>query len=417
MKNTLVVRMTMGPQKEDERVEAKVHHMKTSREIPTLGTLKPAQGEDRRVEIVVETTTDEARDMRKTEDVRQIGGWRNAGEGRVATTFDICEKDIPQHCVGKIWAKTNIRAKEGVALYVNAQQWEELAPLLATCPHQEAVIRERPRWALIEVKPGQGDEMVKQLYQWRKNGAITTGIGYRTWTSRGGEVSITAGKIGLEELVTLHVFDAHPSFTESCCKAFLEALKIKHPVIEVTENFSKEVIPKQGDDEEQTKYECARIVSMQIPRTAASKIEAVTREFDWEGDLIRVTPLRKPAVEEKEAGGDAPEPMQIEEPQKHTQPKPKRKVGPFKGEISQGTDEKVTGGQKKSGREGGREGREEDEVDESESDSTEDEAMLDAEREKVKPEELKQGGIVRAPQISSGGKTIQKPQRRGSNCL
>ena len=156
MKNTLVVRMTMGPQKEDERVEAKVHHMKTSREIPTLGTLKPAQGEDRRVEIVVETTTDEARDMRKTEDVRQIGGWRNAGEGRVATTFDICEKDIPQHCVGKIWAKTNIRAKEGVALYVNAQQWEELAPLLATCPHQEAVIRERPRWALIEVKPGQG---------------------------------------------------------------------------------------------------------------------------------------------------------------------------------------------------------------------------------------------------------------------
>ena len=85
--------------------------------------------------------------------------------------------------------------------------------------------------------------MVKQLHQWGKNCAITTDIGYRTWTSSGGGGSITAGKIGLEELVSLHVFDAHPSFMESCCKAFLKALDIKHPVIEVTENFSKEIIP------------------------------------------------------------------------------------------------------------------------------------------------------------------------------
>ena len=99
MTNTLVVRMTMGPQKADERVEAQVHHVKTDRQVPTLGILTPEQGEDRRFEIVVETTADEARDMRKSESVRQIGGWRNAGDGRVATTFDVYAKKTSRRIV------------------------------------------------------------------------------------------------------------------------------------------------------------------------------------------------------------------------------------------------------------------------------------------------------------------------------
>ena len=272
------------------------------------------------------------------------------------------------------------------------------------------MIRERPRWALIAAKPGQGDEIVKQLHQWRKNGAITTDIGYRTWTSSGGEVSITAGKIGLEDLGSLHVFDAHPSFTESCCKAFLKAMGIKHPVVEVFENCSKETIPKQGEDEEQTTFACARIVSMQIPREAASKIEAITREFEWEGDLIRVTPLRKPLEEEQQDGGDEAEPMQIEEPQRNATDKPKRKIKKFQG--LQGTDDKVPEGPKKSGRDGGREEREEEEAEESESDSSEDEAMRDAEKEKVTPEALKPGVIVRAPQLSSWGKATETRRTR-----
>ena len=94
MKNTLVVRMTMGVDKGNTSINAAVHHMSPPRPIHSLGTLRQPPGEDQRTEIVVETTADEARDMRTKNDIFQIGGWRKASDGKVATTFDLPEKQI-----------------------------------------------------------------------------------------------------------------------------------------------------------------------------------------------------------------------------------------------------------------------------------------------------------------------------------
>ena len=54
MKNTLVVRMTMGVDKGETSITAAVHHMTQPRPILSLGILEQPTGE-KRIEIVVET--------------------------------------------------------------------------------------------------------------------------------------------------------------------------------------------------------------------------------------------------------------------------------------------------------------------------------------------------------------------------
>ena len=100
MKNTLVVYMTMGVDKGNTSITAAVHHMIPLRPIHSLGILEQPPGEEKRTEIVVETTADEAREMRTSRDIFQIGGWRKASEGKVATTFDLPETQHRAACGG-----------------------------------------------------------------------------------------------------------------------------------------------------------------------------------------------------------------------------------------------------------------------------------------------------------------------------
>ena len=100
MKNILAVRMTMGWDKGNASITAEVHHMTPPRPIPSLGVLEQPPGKEKRTEIVIETTADEAREMRQSNDINQIGGWRKASEGKVATTFDLPETQHRAACGG-----------------------------------------------------------------------------------------------------------------------------------------------------------------------------------------------------------------------------------------------------------------------------------------------------------------------------
>ena len=97
MKNTLVVYMTMGVDKGNTSITAAVHHMIPLRPIHSLGILEQPPGEEKRTEIVVETTADEA-DMRTKKDLLQIGGWRKSSDGKVATTFDLPRPSLGEVC-------------------------------------------------------------------------------------------------------------------------------------------------------------------------------------------------------------------------------------------------------------------------------------------------------------------------------
>ena len=227
-KHTLVVRMTMGADKGETSITAAVHHMTPPRPILSLGILEQPTGEEKRTEIVVETSADEAREMRTSRDIFQIGGWRKASDGKVATTFDLPENQIVQYTTGKVWAKTSVRARNGLVLFATEAQWEELSVMLAKCHHTEGVIRESPRWVLIETRNEKINARILDLLRhWRRTGLVTTDIGYRVWTSADNRIEIKTGTIEIDEKITLHVYDASPSFKHPCCKAFLKALGVE----------------------------------------------------------------------------------------------------------------------------------------------------------------------------------------------
>ena len=289
--NTVIIRMTMGKDTGDMGVTTEVNRqaglLAGCVGSPTICSMRLQPQESPRGEVVIETTAEHARELRKTPRVTQIGGWRKAAGGLVATTVDMPEADIAGHTGGKVWAKTSMRAQNGVMIYATEEQWASIAPLLVKNDMGGGVIRESPRCAIIEAKTaGDISKITDALRKWRKTGELEEDVSFRTWTKRGEKTFITTGKTGEENLTTLYVYDADPRFTISCCEAFLGALGVDEAEIHIIEDHTP-------DKDDASKYICTRTVTMTVPRNASKKIASVTRELEWEGDMIIVRPVRK----------------------------------------------------------------------------------------------------------------------------
>ena len=116
-----------------------------------FGELLPASlSRDRRAEVVLETTVDDARRVRQIPDVNHISQRKVGQNSRVRITVDMHESVIPEatsHCC--IWSRSLLCATAGLLLYQFVEQWEELSSLLT----KEAwisgrVLCESPRWSL-----------------------------------------------------------------------------------------------------------------------------------------------------------------------------------------------------------------------------------------------------------------------------
>ena len=259
-----------------------------------LGKLEPAAIEERRAEVVLESIVEEARRIRKLENVVQVGGWRKAAGGQVATTFDMPEKEIHKNTNSKIWGRSSMRASNGIVIFATEERWKEIAPLLASLVGVAGIIRESPKWAIIEPSSASsGERIAGVLRMWRNNKAITEDVCFRTWETQGERILIKPGSTCEEASVTLYVYDADPRFTTSCCQAFLRTFGVKEAEIAIAEKHTE-----IDDEEEGPKYTCTRTVSMRVPITTAARIENITREIEWEGDEILVKPVRSALKEE-----------------------------------------------------------------------------------------------------------------------
>ena len=110
-----------------------------------LGKLEPAAIDERRAEVVIESTVEEARRIRKLENVVQVGGWRKAAGGQVATTFDMPASEIHKNTKSKIWGRSSMRASNGIVIFAKEERRKEIAPLLASLVDVAGVIRESPK--------------------------------------------------------------------------------------------------------------------------------------------------------------------------------------------------------------------------------------------------------------------------------
>ncbi len=132
-------------------------------EMEDLGELPTVNGASGREELVIETTSEDARRIRQTDGVKHIAQ-RRACPGRVRATVDVDAERIGEVTkASSLWARSSISAPRGVVLYQTEEQWDALGgALTAETWVAGRLICESPRWVSI----GTGSSDLSGCHRW-----------------------------------------------------------------------------------------------------------------------------------------------------------------------------------------------------------------------------------------------------------
>ncbi len=244
-----------------------------------LGELGWHHDDASRLEIVMETTADDARRVRRLEGVKHISQRKVGDRGQVRITVDLPSallNDATSHC--RVWAKSSIRAASGILLYQSKEQWDEMAALLSGQRWAAGrIICESPRWVLVDTTEGvNSDDVLKYLTEWRVAGQLTRDVAYRVWSSDAeSKMSISTGTIDTGARAEIRHVD--PRFTVGACYALLRAINIH---VDLEAISISEASDANGN--------VSRSVKVSVSRKDVNRLVGIPRRFTWQGEVMRI---------------------------------------------------------------------------------------------------------------------------------
>ena len=252
-----------------------------------------------RVELVMETSVEDARRVRQLSGVHHVAQ-RKVGElGRVRITVDLPATSINEAAANtRIWAQSNIRASAGVLLYQSKQQWDELSVLMG----REAwaagrIICESPRWVLINTSDGlSSDDVLSRLMELRVAGLLTEDISYRLWHRNADDRVIVSTGI-IDTGASAEIANVNPRFTTRACLALLRAINISVA--------TKNIAISEGRDSDGNAF---RTVRVSAARNDIDRLVGIPRRFVWEGEPLKVVFSKVPDVMDRRPRAQSPTP-------------------------------------------------------------------------------------------------------------